>query len=105
MTDDDDDFSVPFIEKNRRPETPRESTVESKSVRFAMGHGWLTKKIGTNGWPDRMFLRLNRAVFIEFKRQGKKPRPAQIARLEEIRREGFETYVIDTFEEAKRVLA
>lgn len=46
------------------------------------------------GFPDLMCLKDGKAVFIEVKRPGEKPRPLQRYRLEELTELGFEASVM-----------
>jgi hypothetical protein len=53
-------------------------------------------RLGTAGYPDRMFLLPGgRVFFIEMKRPGGKCTPLQIARQQELQRLGFRVYVCD----------
>ena len=60
---------------------PLESKEEGKFVTAARGLGWITRKmngVGNKGWPDQhVALPLGAVAYIEFKRQGEKPRPEQ----------------------------
>lgn len=59
---------------------------------------WVTKIIqsSTNGIPDTLALRKSRAVFIEWKRPGEKPRPLQDYVQMKIRQQGFEVITADS---------
>jgi hypothetical protein len=97
------DFSIAF------PGGPikrvkRESSVEAECVKAAVAAGWMHKKVGTNGWPDHLFLRRGRVVWVEFKRKGGKLRPGQERRTKELRENGFAVFVIDSKEAFERVV-
>ena len=49
----------------------------------------------TAGYPDDLFLFRGRIAFIEFKRLGGRPRLLQLARIAELREQGFPVEVID----------
>lgn len=51
-----------------------------------------------NGIPDRQALYKGRTVFIEFKKEGEKPRPLQINFMKELGKMGFEVCVIDSIQ-------
>lgn len=46
-----------------------------------------------NGIPDLLLLKDGKAVFVEVKRPGSKPRPLQEYRIEQLRKAGFEVRV------------
>ena len=57
------------------------------------------------GMPDRLILLPGgRAVFVELKSEGIKPRKLQIIRHQELRALGFEVFVIDTHEKLTQFL-
>ena len=62
-------------------------------------HGMSPKFIspGLDGMPDRLVLLPNgKIAFAELKAPGKKTRPLQIRRIKQLRKLGFECYVIDS---------
>lgn len=85
----------------------RESSLEAAAVAYAVERGWMHKKIGTNAWPDHLFLggRLttnathDRVVFVEFKQRNKQPRANQAKRLRELQDRGFTAVVCDRKEQ------
>ena len=53
---------------------------------------------GTNGMPDRLILfPVNLLYFTEIRAPGKKLRPLQVKRKQQLERMGFKVYVIDSF--------
>lgn len=61
--------------------------------------------IGFAGFPDRMAVFPGgRIVFIELKQKGKKPRKLQLYYLRKLARLGFHTEVVDSTEQAKKVV-
>lgn len=100
----DDEGLIDFKERSRPTSTPRETLVESRVCKFAKIRGWIHRKIGTNGWPDQMFLRRGVVLFIEFKRaKSGRLSEQQKRRIPELREQGFTVYTIDNFEDGKRV--
>lgn len=80
----------------------REKDIEKKLVTEVKKRGGLCPKFvspGLVGVPDRLVL-LNEGVlaFVELKAPGKKPRPIQIQRMEQLRRLGFKVFVIENAE-------
>lgn len=77
-----------------------ESALQSKIIRDLKSKGWIPLKVvlsNMNGWPDVTAYRNKVAVFIEVKDKGEKARPLQLHRHEELRQQGFDVYVIDTW--------
>ena len=61
--------------------------------------------IGYRSWPDRMYLFDNDThFFIEFKRAGEKPDPAQAVMHRRLAQMGYRVYVIDNMEQGKAVI-
>lgn len=84
-----------------------ESEIERPAHQYAWSRGWFAEKImraGRRGFPDHIFIRNGRVVFIEFKRPGETPTPQQLKRHYEMRMRGAEVYVVDNLDEVKRIL-
>lgn len=67
-----------------------EGKVRAPVLRWAKKHGVLHIRMhmgrgASAGWPDDLFIKDGRAVWIEFKRPGKAPTPLQTRRIEELR--------------------
>ena len=77
----------------------REKYVEQALVRETKRRGGICPKFtspGMDGMPDRIALFPGgRIAFIEVKAPGKKPRPLQLHRHEQLRSLGFQVYVLD----------
>lgn len=77
----------------------RESTVERKLVTEAKKRGGFALKFvspGLDGVPDRLVLFPGgRVAFVELKAPGKKMRPLQVRRAEQLRALGFRVYCVD----------
>ena len=77
----------------------REKEIEKKFVRAVKEQGGMCPKLispGTDGMPDRMVLFPGACIgFVEVKAPGKKPRPIQVRRHEELRSLGFPVIVLD----------
>ena len=77
----------------------REKTVEAKLVAAVTAMGGLAPKLispGYDGMPDRLVLLPNGVLaFVELKAPGKKMRPLQVRRKNQIEALGFSVYCID----------
>ena len=77
----------------------REKEIELKLVHAAKAAGGICPKLvspGTDGMPDRMVLLPGGHIaFVEVKVPGKKPRPLQMRRHEQLRALGFSVHVLD----------
>lgn len=87
----------------------REKTVEAKLVAAVKGMGGLAPKFtspGYDGMPDRLVLLPNGILaFVELKAPGKKMRPLQVRRKNQIEALGFSVYCIDRPEQIGGVLS
>jgi hypothetical protein len=85
-----------------------ESSIEKALVMQARRKGGVALKFvspGTAGVPDRLVLLPGKKIaFVELKAPGKKPRPLQIKRKEQIEALGFKVWVIDQIDEVPWVL-
>ena len=73
-----------------RGPTP-EKKVEQKAKRWARDHGWYARKFTSpsqRSVPDDLFLKDGKVIFIEFKREGETPTPAQWVEIDTIRKNG-----------------
>ena len=86
----------------------REQRIEHQLVRQVSKLGGLALKFvspGMAGVPDRLLLLPGgKAVFVETKAPGKKPRPLQLHRHEQLRSLGFRVFVIDEMKQIREVL-
>lgn len=82
----------------------REKEVEQALIREIRKAGGLCLKFISPGWsgaPDRLCLWPHGVMkFVEVKAPGRKPRPLQERRADQLRRMGFEVAVIDSKEAA-----
>ena len=78
----------------------REKLIEQKLVKAVKAAGGLCPKFvspGMDGMPDRLVLLPGaRLAFVEVKAPGKKPRPLQLHRHEQLRQLGFCVLVLDS---------
>ena len=86
----------------------REKAVEAKLTRAVKAEGGMCPKLvspGTDGMPDRMvLLPKGRIGFVEVKAPGKKPRPLQQRRHQQLRDLGFTVSVLDDPEQIPEIL-
>ena len=85
-----------------------EKLIEQKLVRAVKAAGGLCPKFvspGMDGMPDRLILMPGgHLAFAELKAPGKKPRPLQLHRHEQLRALGFQVFVVDALEQIEEVL-
>jgi len=86
-----------------------ERNTEKRLVEAVKNHGGLCPKFvspGFDGMPDRIVLLSNgRLGFVEVKRQGLKYRPLQLRRAEQLRRLGFQVFLLDCVDDIQRIIA
>lgn len=85
----------------------REVSVETASVTLAKAAGWWEIKIvlaNRDGYPDRLFFKDGRYVWIEFKRPKARLRKLQTQRRKEMRDLGMEVYLADDEHDAMNIL-
>jgi hypothetical protein len=88
--------------------TPLEKTIEEKVGLYAKSKGWLTYKFTSPARaavPDRLYITpRGQMMFIEFKRLGKVPTPAQEREHHRLREQHVLVYVIDNIEDGKAIV-
>ena len=76
-----------------------EKKIEQKLVQAVRDIGGLALKFvspGCDGVPDRLILiAYGKVAFVEVKAKGKKPRPIQIRRINQIKNLGFLVFILD----------
>jgi len=86
----------------------REDAIERRLVTEAVKRGGLAPKFvspGLDGVPDRLLLLPGgRLAFVEVKAPGKKPRPLQRRRMEQLTALGFQVFVLDSKEQIGEIL-
>lgn len=86
----------------------REKEIEQALVKAVKARGGMCPKLtspGMDGMPDRMVLLPQGGMsFVEVKAPGKKPRPLQVHRHEELRNLGFQVVVLDRLEQIGEML-
>jgi Holliday junction resolvase len=73
-----------------------ESQIQRKIKLKLEKAGWLVVKViqcSAPGFPDLVALKQGKAIFLEIKRPGEKPRPLQEYRHEQLRKQNFEVIV------------
>ena len=85
-----------------------EKQIEKKLVDAIRQLGGMCPKFvspGMDGMPDRLILMPGgRLAFAELKAPGKKPRPLQLHRHDQLRSLGFQVFVVDAPEQIEEVL-
>lgn len=85
-----------------------EKKLETKLIKAVKKKGGLALKLvspGFSGLPDRLILiAYGKIGFVEVKAPGKKPRPLQVARHEQLRKLGFKVYTLDDECQIKKIL-
>lgn len=73
-----------------------ESKIQTSIKNHLQKKGWFITKLiqtSTNGIPDLLCLKDGRVVFLEIKQPGKNPTELQLFRIEQLKKNGFETIV------------
>lgn len=87
---------------------PLEKDIEKRVCDYAKSLKMLCYKFTSpsrRSVPDRMFITATGEVwFIEFKRKGQKPTPAQEVEIAKIRKTGIQVFVVDDMEKGKRIV-
>lgn len=89
---------------------PLEKVIEAKVCDHAKSLGCLVYKFTSpskRSVPDRLFIMPGGkgAFFIEFKRRGKEPTPAQTVEIEKIRAQGVKVFVVDNVDRGRCIVA
>lgn len=85
----------------------KESKIEKEVCEYAESLGWLVYKFtspGQRAVPDRIFLRMYKCFFIEFKSLGKRPSKLQQKRIAELRKQGFNVWEVDSIASGKQII-
>ena len=85
-----------------------ESAIEKAVAQHAKAKGVISRKLdgmGHRSWPDRMFLRHGRVIFIEFKRKGEVPTPLQQLCHKQLTAAGFQVYIVDDIRWGKAIVS
>ena len=86
----------------------REKVIEQQLVKAVRAAGGLCPKLvcpGMDGMPDRLLLFPGgRLAFVEVKAPGKKPRPLQLLRHEQLRTLGFQVFTLDALSQISEIV-
>lgn len=85
----------------KKDNNPLEKVIEQKVCAYAKEQGILVYKFTSparRSVPDRLFIPPDgrEVFFIEFKRLGQKPTPAQDVEIDKIKRQGVPVFLVDT---------
>ena len=87
---------------------PLEKVIEAAVCKYAQSKGFLTYKFTSparSAVPDRLFIAPGgQCMFIEFKRLGQKPTPAQQREHDRIRGNGVRVYIIDNIDDGNATI-
>ena len=85
-----------------------EKKLEQKLVKAVRDIGGLALKFvspGCDGVPDRLILiAYGKVAFVEVKAKGKKPRPIQIRRINQIKNLGFLVFILDDEKDSPSII-
>ena len=84
-----------------------EKQIEAKVCDYAKTKGMMVYKFTSPARaavPDRLFICKGRVFFIEFKREGQKPTPAQEREHHRLRQHKVSVFVIDNVDEGKAMV-
>jgi Holliday junction resolvase len=84
----------------------KESALQKKIRVDLEKSGWFVLKVticNKPGFPDLTLMRQGAILFLEIKSVGKKAEPLQLHRHEELQKQGFKVFVIDTWEQYLQV--
>ena len=74
------------------------------AVETSGGLCWKLTSPGVAGVPDRLCLKNGRAVFVEVKAPGCKPRPIHNRHISQLRDHGFTVLILDSMDQIEEVL-
>lgn len=85
-----------------------EKQIEAKVCEYARSKGWLAYKFTSPARaavPDRLLISpMGKCVFIEFKREGQKPTPAQSREHDRLREQKVSVFVVDNVDDGKTIV-
>ena len=84
----------------------REAQIEKAVCAYARRQGWLSYKFvspSVAGVPDRLFIKGEKTLFIEFKSPTGRLSELQKAQIRRMRGYGAEIYVVNNVEDGKRI--
>lgn len=73
-----------------------ESSIEKSVVKYARDNGWLVLKIQhARGWPDRVFFKDGKTLFIEFKAPNGKLSKMQTIMIGKLKDSGMDVFIVN----------
>ena len=94
-------------QKQEQREIMIEKDIERQVRLEAIAAGWLVRKLmspGHSGFPDRLFAKNGKIVFIELKKPGEKPRPRQLNEIAALMHAGVHAAWSDSIEDVRLIL-
>lgn len=85
----------------------RESKIEKEVCKYAREKGWLTFKWsspGNRGVPDRILIKKEKIIFIEFKPLGGLCTELQLHTMGKLIFRGFSVFMVDNVEYGKKII-
>lgn len=79
-------------------------TIERPATKRARAAGWIAIKIGFEGWPDHLYIKGGRYVWIEYKTPWGVEAPLQRNKIRKLTEAGCEAYFVDSVERACEIL-
>jgi hypothetical protein len=85
-----------------------EKKIELAVCEYAKSKGWLVYKFTSPARaavPDRIFISpMGKVIFVEFKREGQKPTPAQTREHQRLREQKVPVFVVDNVKDGETVV-
>lgn len=82
----------------------RESSIEHPCCVLLEQRGWVVLKVGHAGYPDRIALKCERFIWLEFKTATGSLTPAQARRLPKLRKLNQQVLIVDDVDELRTML-
>lgn len=84
-----------------------EQKLQSRIISALEADGWIVVKtitLSKNGFPDIFSFKNGKTLFIEVKSENGKASELQKYRIEQLTKAGFEAYIINSYEQFKKIV-